>query len=101
MRNIIISWIFLFMPLFVLSQDDIDKLIEEGIGLYKKQDYRSAISKFDAVLQLQPNHDHAMYEKSLSLMRLERYSEAIDLLRKVVEVSKDPGLRKIAFANYG
>jgi tetratricopeptide (TPR) repeat protein len=101
MRNSILAWIVLFMPLAVLSQDNIDKLIKEGVGLYDKQDYTGALSKFDAALQLQSNHDVAMYEKSLCLIRLERYSDAADLLKKVLDISKDPGLRSQAYANYG
>lgn len=101
MRNIIISWICLLMPLAVLSQADVEELIQEGISLYDKQDYEGSIEKFNAALALQPNHDHALYEKSLSLIRLKKYNEAGDLLKKVLDVSKDEDIRSRAFANYG
>lgn len=78
-----------------------DKLIAEGIALHDKNDPEGAIAKYDAALKLEPANYAAMYEKSLSLMELKRYSESEDLLKTILEDCKDKEYRRLSYVNYG
>jgi predicted negative regulator of RcsB-dependent stress response len=97
---------FLFLLLFIscagtLKAQDAADLIQDGVSLHEKGDYKAAIAKFDAAIALRPPNDEAMYEKSFSLIGLKRYDEAIAVLKKVLDISKDARIRRLAYVNYG
>lgn len=101
MKQIIISFLLVIVSHLSFSQGEADQLVKEGVSLHKNGDYAAAIAKFDAAIQLQPGNGEAMYEKSLSLVALKRYDEAIDLLSKILKESKDPDIRRLSYVNYG
>ncbi len=101
MKQIIISFLLLIVSHLAISQAEADQFVKEGVSLYKNGDYTGSITKFDAAIQLQPNHGEAMYEKSFSLIALKRYDEAADLLIKLLKESKDPDIRRLSYVNYG
>jgi tetratricopeptide (TPR) repeat protein len=101
MKQTIISFLLVIFSHLAFSQGEADQLVKEGVSLHEKGDYTGAIAKFDAAIQLQPNHGEAMYEKSFSLMALKRYDEAADLLNKILKESKDPEIRRLSYVNYG
>lgn len=101
MKHIIISFLLVIFSQLAFSQGEADQLVKEGVSLHKKGNYTGAIAKFDAAIQLQPTHEEAMYEKSLSLVTLKRYDEAADLLNKILKESKDPQIRRLSYVNYG
>src|SRR5688572_24538975 len=97
MKKILIGLLLSVTPFAVVLSQDPDILIEEGIELYEKGDYEGSIIKYDAALQIKPGHEVAMYEKSLSFSRLKRYEEAVDLLVKILDISRNSALRSKAY----
>jgi tetratricopeptide (TPR) repeat protein len=83
------------------SQTDAATAIKEGVALHDKGDYNGAIEKYDIALKIDGSNDQAMYEKSLSLMVLKKYSDAEDLLKLILKKSKNPEYRRLAYVNYG
>lgn len=90
----------LFLSGFVIAQNA-DDFMREGIALHDKGEYQNALLQYDQALRLEPSNHMAMYEKSYTLMALKRYDESTNLLKKVLKDSKDPGVRKLCYVNYG
>lgn len=99
MRNLL-TVCLLSLSQFVLAQTA-DDFMKEGIDLHDKGEYQNALLQYDQALRLEPSNHMAMYEKSYTLMALKRYDESTDLLKKVLKESKDPGVRKLCYVNYG
>ncbi len=101
MKRIIISFLLVIFSQLAFGQGEANQLVKEGISLHKKGDFTGALAKFDAALLLQPTHEEAIYEKTLSLIELKRYDEAMDILNKILKESKDPDIRRLSYVNYG
>ena len=101
MKQLFISLLFTIAFNITRAQGDAKQLIGEGVALHDKGDFKGAIAKYDAALQVDPANSLAMYEKSYSLMALKKYDDAEELLGKILKESKDPDIRKLCYVNYG
>ncbi|HKB44741.1 MAG TPA: tetratricopeptide repeat protein, partial [Chitinophagaceae bacterium] len=101
MKQLFISLLFTIAFNITRAQGDAKQLIGEGVALHDKGDFKGAIAKYDAALQVDPANSLAMYEKSYSLMALKKHNDAEELLCKILKESKDPDIRKLCYVNYG
>lgn len=72
MKKLILLLVFsLLCSTLFGQQEEIEKLIGEGVYFHDKGDYKSAIDKYDQVLQLDEDNLLALAEKAMSLMYLQ------------------------------
>jgi tetratricopeptide (TPR) repeat protein len=69
MKKICAALIAMLFAVTVFSQrnEEVKKIVNEGIELHDKGDYEGAIKKYDEAIQIDPNDFDANYEKSYSL----------------------------------
>ncbi|MEW5764509.1 MAG: tetratricopeptide repeat protein [Acidobacteriota bacterium] len=60
----------------------------------KKKDYAGALGLYDQILVLRPASDKALLGKGNALVNLKRYDEALPVLRKYMEISKNEAKKK-------
>ena len=101
MKKALILLMGVFFSTIGYAQDELRRLIGEGIVLHDKGDYEGAIVKYDAALKLDPVNAEAKYEKSYTLIELKKFQEAIELSESLLNECKDPKYRQLAFVNYG
>ena len=70
MKNIILILILLFATLSIKAQSSSEKLIREGVSLHDKGRYKEAISSYEEALKVNPSSMSAVYEMSLSYLKL-------------------------------
>ncbi|MCM1273494.1 MAG: tetratricopeptide repeat protein [Clostridium sp.] len=69
------------------DMEEFDEVYMELAGIYSKSDkYDEALALYDKVIKLWPEHKHAYGQKGLVLKQQGRYSDAIKLLSKQLEV---------------
>lgn len=86
-RTIALFSLLLLSPIFALAQDkpvDSGKLVKEGIEKYDAEEYEKALALFAQVPDYDSNGTWAQYEKAMALHALERYSESVDVLHRLV-----------------
>ena len=103
MRKLILSLCALFF--FALSygqrNDEVKRLVDEGIVLHDKGNYESAIKKYDEALKIDAQDYDANYEKSLSLLSAKKYDDCITLSTEIIQkFSSNPNIRQ-AYSNLG
>ena len=110
--------VFLLLAIFSLpvifaygdADSDNDLLLKKGIEHFGQEEYEQAISYFDEILESDPNHVEALYNKGNTLSQLEKHNEAIPYFEQVLKL--DPGkyiarlklensLLQVASYNYG
>lgn len=72
------------------------KLDEKG-----KTEYRSALRKYEKILQKRPYNAHAHYDAGTAALWLEDYKKAADHLNEVLKDTVDPDLQQRAYYNLG
>ena len=85
-----LSWLF-FVILFsflpaVFADSEIDALIENGLDSYRLYNFEQAISYFDKVLKIDPNHLDALSNKGSVLLQLGKFDEAMLYFDQVLEI---------------
>lgn len=90
MKNIIFILILLFATLSIKSQSSSEKLIREGVSLHDKGRYKEAISSYEEALKVNPSSMSAVYEMSLSYLKLNNYERAVSLSSKVINANFQP-----------
>ena len=77
--------------LAVFAQDaaTADQLVNEGVTLHDKGDYKGAIAKYDKALAADQDNLNALAEKAFSLNSLQQFEESIKMCEQAVE--KHPG----------
>ncbi len=75
--------LFLVSGIAAYAQNDLMKIVREGIVLHDKGDYEGAIRKYDEVLAQDADHFDANYEKAYSLNMLKKYDQCIDICKKL------------------
>ncbi len=86
--------VFLLLAIFSLpvifaygdSDSDNDLLLKKGIEHFGQEEYEQAISYFDEILEGDPNHVEALYNKGNTLSRLEKYNESISYFEQVLNL---------------
>jgi len=71
---------------FADSNDEIDLLFKKGIDSYQLGNYNQAISYYDQVLEIDPNHLDALNNKGAVLLKLWRLEQAIPYFDKALEI---------------
>ena len=76
-----------------MAEDPTDEarqsLYLEGLALFGKDQHEEAVAKYDAALALDPDWTEALHGKAMALMRLERYDDAIEVGKRIVELDPD------------
>lgn len=86
-------------PKICFSQEKADDLIDEGIALHDKGDYKGAIEKYQEALKLDPDNMGVYYEMSYSYFALGDFNKAIEYSDKVINSDADAGLKERAYMN--
>lgn len=92
--------LFLFSIAFMTAaqaQDPVYDLINEGITLHDKGQYKEAILKYKAAIQKDKKAALAYYEMALSYYILKDYDNAIKITSKVFKYSDDPQITLSAY----
>jgi Tfp pilus assembly protein PilF len=103
MKNSILIILFLSFGNILHSQnkEDANIKISEGIKAHDKGDYKAAIKLYDKALEFDKDNILALYEKTLSLMSLQKYEEAITCCMKAIEVHPGHDDLKYVYVAYG
>ena len=72
--------------------DEINALFEEGQEAMEEEDYVKAVAAFKEVLALHPDSLHARNQLSLAYAYQERYAEAVQQLKRLVEKAPESAL---------
>ena len=61
-------------------------LYMEGLGLFGQDDHEGALAKYEEALAIHPDWTDGLHGKAMALMHLERYDEAIETGKRIVEI---------------
>jgi len=85
----LISILFLFSVTSVsiaYSQEDVDFLFQKGLESYENNNVDEAISYFEKVLEIDPNHVDALSNRGGLLSTIGKHDEALSDLNKAIEI---------------
>jgi tetratricopeptide (TPR) repeat protein len=101
-KNILsLTSLFICICSFAQNPESANQLVDEGIVLHDKGEYIDAIKKYDKALLIDVGNLLALSEKSLSLISLKRYEEAIKTCQVAIQLHPgEKGLKNI-YVNYG
>lgn len=88
--RLILNIIFLFVFTFSFAQPSSSKLIKQGVSLHDQGKYMEAISCFQQALRANPSSISAMYEMSLSYLKMKDYDNAIVHSSRVINLEYEP-----------
>jgi len=71
---------------FADSHDEADLLFKKAVDSHQLGNYNQAISYYDQVLEIDPNHLDALNNKGAVLLKLWRFEQAIPYFDKVLEI---------------
>lgn len=90
MKKIILTCCLILLSVSSYSQASSEKLIRDGASLHDRGKYADAIECYKAALKINPSSMSAVYEMSLSYLRLKDYSNAILNSSKVIDSNFEP-----------
>lgn len=76
-------------------------LVEEGVVLHDKGDFKGALAKYDQALELDKNNLFGLAEKAYTLFSLGKYEEAIACCQKDLEVHRGEKDLHSVYVTYG
>lgn len=82
--------LFLLSSALMIAQPTSDKLIRQGASFHDKGRYAEAISCYQQALKINPSSMSAVYEMSLSYLKMEDYDNAIKHSTQVINVGFRP-----------
>lgn len=94
--------LFLFISsAYAQNQPDAEKLINEGVVLHDKGDYRGAIDKYSKALEVDKDNLVALSEKAMSLNSAGKYLESIDVSKHAILTHSNEDLKNVyvSYAN--
>ena len=93
---IFIIILFSFQTIFAFAETESEKnlLFNTGLKLIENSKFEEAISYFDKVLEIDPNHVDALYNKGSLLYSMGKSYEAISYLAKAVDIDPNHDLAK-------
>lgn len=87
----IISLVLLFiLTILLYGQTTSDQLIKQGVALHDQGKYMEAISTYQQALKVTPSSMSAVYEMSLSYLKIGDYTNAIKHSTQVINVGFKP-----------
>jgi len=91
MRQLFFSFIILFsfpaVLVFASSQEESDFLLNEGVKFFEMDKFEEAISFFDKVLEIEPNHVEALAKKGDALVNLGKFEQAVQYFDKLFTIA--------------
>lgn len=90
MKNGLIIFFLLFTTLTIYGQTSSEKLIRQGVALHDKGRYKDAIGLYEEALKINPSSMSAVYEMSLSYLKLKDFNNAIKFSTRVISASFQP-----------
>ena len=104
MKTIFATCLALFLSFSLISQE-VDQwkiLVQEGIALHDKGDYKEALAKYDEALELDEGNASILYEKSSTLFSLKEYDACIKICQMIINGDKaEPYTLQLAYTIYG
>jgi len=99
--------VFLLLAIFSLpvifaygdSESENDLLLKKGIEHFSQEEYEQAISYFDEILEIEPNHVEALYNKGNTLSKIEKYDESISYFEQVLKLDPDKYIARLKLEN--
>lgn len=91
MKKIYTIIFFIFTLTSLFAQQSEQELIQEGVELHDKGEYKKAIEKYEQALEANPQSISAIYEMSLSYLELKDFRNASKYSSQVTN-SNDKGL---------
>ena len=89
------------LSVIAFCQDDLNRLIREGIDLHDRGYFEEAIRKYDSVLQKDKMHYLANYEKSYTLQALHKFDESIAICKFLIETDPKNRETRSVYVNWG
>ena len=83
---IIILFSFSGAIVYADLEDDTDTFLKKGLDFIKTKNYEEAISSFDIVLEIDPNHLEALINKAKTLVNLGKSEQALSYYDRVLEI---------------
>jgi tetratricopeptide (TPR) repeat protein len=83
------------------NNEQVAKLIQEGIAFHDRGEYEEAIKKYDAALDLDKNNFDALYEKSFSLYAQRKLKECINISKDLLKKFSDHPNITAVYMQYG
>lgn len=90
MKRLIYISLFFLSTLALAAQPSSDKLIRQGASFHDQGRYAEAISCYQQALKANPSSMSAVYEMSLSYLKMEDYENAIKHSTQVINVGFKP-----------
>ncbi|MCA6065671.1 tetratricopeptide repeat protein [Chryseobacterium sp. RG1] len=95
--------LLLFIPIISFSQNKTEAEIKvnEGIVFHDQGKYNEALNKYDEALSLDKNNLFALSEKAMTLETSQKYNEAIEICKLVINTYPDKDVKTvyISYAN--
>jgi tetratricopeptide (TPR) repeat protein len=101
MKKILAWLVFIITVAITYGQDEVARLVNEGIKLHDDRKYEEALIKYDSALHISKNHYLANYEKSYTLMAMKRYDECITISRFLLALEPKNINSKAVYVNLG
>jgi len=95
--------VLIFIPIISFSQNktEAETKVSEGIELHDEGKYKEALNKYDEALALDKNNLFALSEKAVTLETSQKYNEAIEICKFVINTYPDKDIKTvyISYAN--
>ncbi len=101
MKRNLLAVLLCLMALPVFSQNDIPRLMKEGVALHDEGKFDEAIRKYDSVLAIDANYYDAMFEKSYTLTMNKGYDECIVLCKRMLAMDPKNTNTRGVYVNWG
>lgn len=90
MRILVIMLVLGFLPcLLAAQQDEIKKILTDGIALFEDGKYEAAIAEYEKVFKIEKDNTAALFEIGYAYYALKDYEKAIKYTDKVIKQDKD------------
>ena len=90
MKRIALSILFFILTFLLYGQTASDKLIQQGVGFHDQGRYMEAISCYQQALKANPSSMSAIYEMSLSYLKMGDHANAIRYSTQVINLGFKP-----------
>jgi len=81
-RKILFPFLLFVFPFFITAQSTAKEWYNKGIELKGKQDYEGALAAFKNAISKKADYNEAYYQAGGCCNELEKYEDAVDLLKK-------------------
>jgi len=86
-RKVLIPLLLFLFPIIVSAQSTAKEWYSKGVELKGKKDYEGALAAFKNAISKKADYNEAYYEAGWCCNELEKYDDAVDLLKKIAPKS--------------